>query len=80
MTKKQYKRFCDLIEGIDIICENRKSQFIEEYMQVVLKDKKNITIKFKLKTYKGYDNKQYIRDVFISALKNLENEKKTTLS
>ena len=76
MTEKQYERFTNIIKTINKLSEKRKNIFDNKNMIITITDSKRFYIQIRMKYYKGQYNKQYIKDLIISKLKDIEKENK----
>lgn len=76
MTDKQFERFTNIIKAINKLSEKRKNIFDNQNMIITITDSKRFYIQIRMKYYKGQYNKQYIKDLIISKLKDIEKENK----
>lgn len=76
MTDKQFERFTNIIKAINKLSEKRKNIFNNQNMIITITDSKRFYIQIRMKYYKGKYNKQYIKDLIISKLKDIEKENK----
>lgn len=76
MTDKQFERFTNIIKAINKLSEKRKNIFDNQNMIITITDSKRFYIQIRMKFYKGKYNEQYIKDLIISKLKDIEKENK----
>ncbi|TXJ31196.1 hypothetical protein [Brachyspira aalborgi] len=76
MTDKQFERFTNIIKAINKLSEKRKNIFDNQNMIITITDSKRFYIQIRMKYYKGKYNEQYIKDLIISKLKDIEKENK----
>lgn len=76
MTDKQFERFTNIIKAINKLSEKRKNIFNNQNMIITITDSKRFYIQIRMKYYKGKYNEQYIKDLIISKLKDIEKENK----